>query len=462
MSAKTTPLEELCELVVDCPHSTPKWKSEGVIVLRNQNIRNGQLDLSSPSYTDEEGYQSRIKRAVPQAGDIVFTREAPMGEVCLIPEGLKCCLGQRQVLLRPKKEISGEYLYWALQSPFVQHQISWNEGTGTTVSNVRIPVLKSLEIPRQSEHEQSIANILGALSERIQSNRQINQTLEKIAQAIFKSWFVDFEPVKAKIAAMEAGGSEEDALLAAMQAVSGKSANELAHLQTEQAEHYANLRTTAELFPSAMQESELGEIPEGWDSSIVGKEFDVTMGQSPPGDTYNEEGNGPPFFQGRRDFGERFPCNRVHCSAPKRMANEGDTLLSVRAPVGDTNIALMDSCIGRGLAALRHRSGCLSFTYYSIIELGGVLASYDSEGTVFGSINQKNLKAIPVVSPAPEVLSAFTRTVGPIDDLIRVNSEEVTNLSSVRDALLPKLLSGELTVPEVVGEEDGFKEAANV
>ena len=91
MVNKFDSLESLCELIVDCPHSTPKWTDEGIVVLRNQNIRNGVLDLSTPSYTNEEDYQKRIKRAVPQAGDIVFTREAPMGEVCIIPEGLKCC-----------------------------------------------------------------------------------------------------------------------------------------------------------------------------------------------------------------------------------------------------------------------------------------------------------------------------------------------------------------------------------
>src|SRR5690554_4339726 len=272
MSAETVALESMCELIVDCPHSTPKWTDSGFIVLRNQNIRNGQLDLSSPSYTNEDGYLSRIKRAIPQAGDIVFTREAPMGEVCLIPEGVTCCLGQRQVLLRPKSTVNGKYLYWALQSPFVQHQISWNEGTGTTVSNVRIPVLKSLQIPRQGSDEPMIADMLSSLANKIELNRQTNQTLEQIAQAIFKSWFVDFEPVKAKIAALEAGGSEDDALLAAMQAIAGSAlfatdaadadaATQLARLQAEHPEQYATLRATAELFPAAMQDSELGEIP---------------------------------------------------------------------------------------------------------------------------------------------------------------------------------------------------------
>ena len=195
MSFETATLESLCELVIDCPHSTPKWTDEGIIVLRNQNIKSGVLDLSSPSFTNEDDYLKRIKRAVPRAGDIVFTREAPMGEVCMVPEGLKCCLGQRQVLLRPKSDVNGQYLFWALQSPYVQQQIAWNEGTGSTVSNVRIPVLKTLNIPRIA-NEDMIAKSLTDISSKLSLNTQTNQTLEQMAQAIFKSWFVDFDPVK--------------------------------------------------------------------------------------------------------------------------------------------------------------------------------------------------------------------------------------------------------------------------
>ena len=141
-------LDGLCLLISDCPHATPKWTESGVIVLRNQNIKAGRLDLSNPSFTDEAHYINRTQRAVPEKGDIVITREAPMGDVCIIPEGLKCCLGQRQVLLRPNPEkVDNSFLLYALQSPYLQHQIGWNEGTGSTVSNLRIPVLKALKVP---------------------------------------------------------------------------------------------------------------------------------------------------------------------------------------------------------------------------------------------------------------------------------------------------------------------------
>ncbi len=190
-------LEDICEAIIDCPHSTPVWTESGVIVLRNQNIRNGRLDLSQPSYTDEAHFVERTKRAKPVEGDLVITREAPMGEVCMIPAGLRCCLGQRMVLLRPDRaKVEPRYLLYALQSPAVQHEIGVNEGTGSTVSNLRIPLLKALSIPiRLLPEQRAIAHILGTLDDKIELNRRMNETLEAMARALFKSWFVDFDPV---------------------------------------------------------------------------------------------------------------------------------------------------------------------------------------------------------------------------------------------------------------------------
>src|SRR5574337_1059310 len=200
MRSELRPLRELCTLIADCPHSTPVWTESGYVVIRNQNIKNGRLDLSTPSFTDAEHFAHRIRRAKPTAGDIIFTREAPMGEVCMVPPGLECCVGQRQVLLRPNRRVvDGRFLLFALQSPHVQHEIGWNEGTGSTVSNVRIPVLEALRIPTPSlETQRKIGGVLGAIDDRIDLLRQTNATLESIAQALFKSWFIDFDPVRAK------------------------------------------------------------------------------------------------------------------------------------------------------------------------------------------------------------------------------------------------------------------------
>lgn len=187
------PLSELCEAVVDCPHSTPVWSTAGFTVLRSHNIRGGRLDLSDCSYTDRQHFTERTRRATPRVGDLVITREAPMGEVCMLPAGLECCLGQRMVLLRPSAgKVDGRFLLYAMQGARVQEQIRWNEGTGSTVSNLRIPVLQALCVPVPPLGEQrTIARILGALDDKVELNRKMNATLEAMARALFKSWFVE-------------------------------------------------------------------------------------------------------------------------------------------------------------------------------------------------------------------------------------------------------------------------------
>ena len=186
-------IRELCSVVVDCPHSTPKWTTSGKIVVRNNNIKHGRIDLSSPSYTDEEHFAQRIKRAKPQPGDIIITREAPIGDVGMIPENTECCLGQRMVLLRADQSVCDNfYLLYSLQSLYVQHQISWSEGTGTTVSNLRIPHLEQIQIPYLPIGQQmKISSVLRSLEEKIENNRKLNDNLQQQAQAIYSSMFID-------------------------------------------------------------------------------------------------------------------------------------------------------------------------------------------------------------------------------------------------------------------------------
>ena len=184
-------IKELCDLVVDCPHSTPTWTEHGKIVIRNNNIKNGRIDFTSPSFTDDEHFAQRIKRAVPKAGDIVITREAPMGEVGMIPEGIECCLGQRMVLLRVNERICDKhYLLYGLQSQFVQHQISWSEGTGTTVSNLRIPHLEQIRVPYVPlDQQKKISSVLYALEDKIENNRKLNDNLSDLLQTIYQGQF---------------------------------------------------------------------------------------------------------------------------------------------------------------------------------------------------------------------------------------------------------------------------------
>ena len=176
---------------------------------------------------------------------------------------------------------------------------------------------------------------------------------------------------------------------------------------------------------------------------------DITMGQSPSGSSYNEDGYGEVFYQGRAEFGYRFPTRRLYTTEPKRMAEAGDVLLSVRAPVGDLNVAYERCCIGRGLGAIHSRNGYQSFVLYTMFALRPQLDVYNGEGTVFGSINRNALNDMPIDIPSEDAIAAFEAVVRPMDDMIRSNYEENCRLQELRDSLLPRLMSGEVDVSNI-------------
>ncbi|MCX6857285.1 MAG: restriction endonuclease subunit S, partial [Verrucomicrobia bacterium] len=291
----------------------------------------------------------------------------------------------------------------------------YNSGSAQASLNRNYIYPLPIRVPEPPE-QKAIAAALGALDDKIELNRRMNATLEAMARALFQSWFVDFDPVCAKL-----DGRPPAALDPA----------------------------TAALFPEHLEDSPLGHIPKGWKAGTVVEGFNLTMGQSPPGDTYNEDGNGLPFYQGRTDFGFRFPTRRIYCSAPTRYAKPGDTLVSVRAPVGDINMANEECCIGRGVAAVRHKSGATSFTYHSMANLYPDFACFEAEGTVFGSINKDSFEKLRFVIPPDEIVAAYERQAGPLDEQIRTVESQSRTLATLRDTLLPKLLSGELSVAEV-------------
>jgi len=304
-------------------------------------------------------------------------------------------------------DVDTEYLYWLTRNPSfwpkrgsAQPFISQGDARSVLVA-----------LPELSE-QRAIAHVLGALDDKIELNRKMSATLEAVARALFKSWFVDFDPVRAKAEGRDPGLSAE----------------------------------IAAPFPDSFDRAGSTNIPNRWTVATVGDVFVATMGQSPPGFTYNQEEDGLPFYQGRADFGFRFPKRRVYCKAPTRYANAGDTLLSVRAPVGDINLAIENCSIGRGVAALRHNSGSSSYTYYATWFLKEALEAYNGEGTVFGSISKADLSKLPILEPPVGLVSAFDRICGPLDERVALCQRETGVLGALRDALLPKLISGELRV----------------
>lgn len=187
-------LEDLCMDVIDCPHSTPEWLDDGIPVIRNYNIKQGRLDFSKPSFVDEDTYKKRTARAVPEAFDIVISREAPMGEVAIVPPNFKCCLGQRIVLLKINKNICEPlYLIHALRSHYVQTQIKRIDKTGSIVSNLNIPDLKDLLIPLPEDNQNEIGYLFGVIDSKIELNNKINKKLWEILKITYDYWFTQYD-----------------------------------------------------------------------------------------------------------------------------------------------------------------------------------------------------------------------------------------------------------------------------
>ena len=190
------------------------------------------------------------------------------------------------------------------------------------------------------------------------------------------------------------------------------------------------------------------EAKEEWEEGKLGDEFNFTMGQSPSGDSFNEEGVGIPMYQGNADFGFRFPTKRVFTTQPTRFAEPNDTLISVRAPVGAQNMATEKCCIGRGVAAFRYKGNpsYYSYTYYKLKSLLEEIKQFNDNGTVFGSISKSDFENLDIVIPDDETIKIFQSQVKVIDDKIINNNNEIQTLVQTRDGLLPRLMSGEINL----------------
>lgn len=401
MEWKEVTLGEITNLVIDYRGKTPlklgsSWSDSGYRALSAKNIKTGQIVAEdSIRFVDEELYRKWMKDEVNR-GDILITSEAPFGQIYYWDSDEKIVLSQRLFDVRLNDEVCHKYVYYFMTSHRYQKDLE-GRATGTTVTGLRQPeLLKSTILLPPLSAQRSISSILSSLDRKIELNNKINADLEEMAQAIFKNWFVDFEPFK-----------------------DGK-----------------------------FVDSELGMIPEGWKVGTLEDIAEITMGQSPAGNSLNENGEGMIFYQGSSDFGFRFPSIRVFTTEPKRLAVANSVLFSVRAPVGDINVAKEECCIGRGVASIKSKYGHDSYLFYAMKSLHKLFDSFDGEGTVFGSINKKTLSAIQILLPSDGIVEQFNNVASSFDDRIRSLSDENSRLSLLRDTLLPRLMSGELEVPE--------------
>ena len=333
-----------------------------------------------------------------EKNDIVISARGTVGAMAMIPYPI--CFNQSCFGLRGNNIVDKNFLYYLTRTKVDELRKTTHGSVFDTITRETFDNLRCLVPPLQTQ--QKIGNILSSLDSKIELNKRINDNLEQQAQALFKSWFVNFEPFK--------NGQFVD--------------------------------------------SELGKIPKGWKVGYLSEIADIIMGQSPNGSTYNENGEGIIFYQGRAEFGTRFPSIRLFTTNPTRIAPANSILISVRAPVGDINITPKECCIGRGLASAVSRTNKSAFLLYTLFSLKSDLDRFNAEGTVFGSINRKALETLKILIPTNDIISKFEAIVASMDQQILTLHLESENLKILRDTLLPKLMSGERSVMHKENNDD--------
>lgn len=435
MQYKLNKLSDVAD-VIDSLHKTPTYVDSGKAMVRCTDVKYGALDLTNTFKVSDTVFDEFSRRYKPKENDIVITRVGSYGLTALVKDS-SFCLGQNTSAIVPKN-ISARYLYFSLNSPFIKNQIDFSV-VGSTQKTLSLKAINNLEIPRlEYEIEEKIAKILGDLDDKITLNRQINQTLEAMAQALFKSWFVDFEPVKAKMAALASGGNDEDANLAAMSAISGKTTEQLLALKTENPAQYQQLYDTAVLFPSEMVESELGQVPLGWELSEIGSIVNRLKSKK----TYAKAdvapyGATPVFEQGAGIL------LGFHNDEASLKATKDDPLFIFGDHTCITHLSLSDFDISSNVIPLKGKSYPTIWVYYAV------------RGKQEFQEYRRHWSELVVkttVTPTLDIAIKFSTVVTSIHLQMESLSEQNLDLSIARDTLLPKLLSGELSV-DGVGDE---------
>jgi type I restriction enzyme S subunit len=394
MGSETVSFGECARLIrdsVDPDQIDPETPYIGLQHIAQDELR--LLEVGKASDVSSNKYEFK-------KGDILFGKLRPYFRKVILAPFDGVCSTDIWVVRATEKCEQNFLFYWMASQEFVDKANQGSEGTKMPRAKWDFVSKITKEIPDLQEQKR-ISGFLKAFDDKTELNQRMNETLEAIARAIFKSWFVDFDPVKAKMVG----------------------------------EPYPLPDAVMALFPDELVESELGMIPKGWAVGKLGDEFKVVMGQSPPGSSYNEEGKGIAFYQGRTDFGFRYPSERVYCTEPKRFAEPGDTLVSVRAPVGDVNMAKEKCCIGRGVAAIRHKSDSSSYTYYSMLDLQRRFKVFEAEGTVFGSIGKRDFNNLLILFPNKIILTFFNHFVSSIDKKIENNFFETNDSKELKNEL---------------------------
>jgi len=397
-------IDAIAEAIIDYRGKSPKKSNAGIPLVTAKIVKNGRIDPPT-EFIPESDYTEWMRRGMPKPGDVVITTEAPLGEVAQLgPE--KVALAQRLIVLRAKHNLmANQFLKYALESSPVQHQLH-ARATGTTVLGIKQSELRQVEIPVPPLPEQRrIAHILGTLDDKIELNRRMNRTLEAIARAIFKSWFIDFDPVHAKTEGREPVGMDAE---------------------------------TAALFPDSFQDSPLGKIPEGWEVIDIERFSKLASGKRPTilRDKKTNEAQVPVYG-----------ASGVMGYTTATLEARGSIVTGRVGTLGQVHVLDVDAWPSDNTIVVRPKGAAI--TSYLCRWMERIDLAALNSGSTQPLLTQRALKSLRLLDPGEKLLSSFHQRVSPLRAMQTSGSRQCLSIARLRDCLLPKLLSGQLPEEEV-------------
>lgn len=394
-------LEDICEFIVDCPHSTAPDESVGYPLIRTPNVGRGRLILDGVHRVSKETYDKRNARAVPQIDDIIFAREAPAGNAALIREGQEVCLGQRTVLIRPdKNKVCPEFLVYYILAPKQQYELL-GTANGATVAHVNLAIIRKMPVNLPDIYVQKkIARYIAKYDDLIENNQKQIKLLEEAAQRLYKEWFIDLR------------------------------------------------------FPGHRECKIVDGVPEGWKTNRADTFFKITIGKTPPRaeKQWFVSGTSGIKWVSISDMGNAgsyiFVTNEGLTKEAVKKHNmkvvpKGTVLVSFKLTVGRVTITTEEMCTNEAIAHFYIDSD--EYREYTYLYLKSF--EYDTLGntsSISKAVNSKIIKAMPFVMPNEKIIKEFSDKVRPYFNLIQVKAKNIQIVKEARDRLLPKLMNGEI------------------
>lgn len=435
-------LADCMDAIIDYRGKTPTKTTSGIPLITAKIIKNGRIqDVNE--YIAEGDYDAWMRRGIPKEGDVVLTTEAPLGEVAQL-DSRKIALAQRVITLRGKKGVlDNDYLLYLLQSHDVQHQLD-GRGTGSTVKGIKQSELKEIILSFPSINVQKrIAQHLKNIDNKITLNRQINQTLEQMAQTLFKSWFVDFAPVMDN--ALDAGNPIPDELQHRAEA----------RKAVRESEGFKPLPDEVrQLFPDAFEESELGWVPKGWAISTISDMARInsktwSKKSAPEVVEYVDLSNAKNGVILGTDV-------YVFDEAPsraRRILNKKDTIFGLVRPANRSYAFVdKDGLTGStGFAVVTAKKSNGANFIYQLLTSDNIIDLFIriADGAAYPAIKPDDIADVQFAMPSDQVLDYFELVANSYKERSAIGLTNNINLTALRDTLLPKLISGELRLDDI-------------